>query len=150
MRIRLKQQVFCSQEVGNAISSDFSVSVTAEMLLLLFSTLRPWPKHRFLRFSFFGHGRNAAFVVFDSSAVAETPFSSFFTFRPRPKRCFCCFLLVGHGRKSIFAVFSHFIDRRRAIFSIFWLSKGLDSRFLDRIHVFVESASPCRILCSFI
>ena len=85
MRIRLKHQVFCSQEVGNAISSDFSVSVTAEMLLLLFSTLRPWPKHRFRRFSFFGHGRNAVFFVFCFSAMAETLFLLFSALRPWPK-----------------------------------------------------------------
>ena len=85
MRIRLKQQVFCSQEVGNAISSDFSVSAMAEMLLLLFSTLRPWPKHRFRRFSFFGRGRNAVFFIFKLSAMAETLFLSFFTLRARPK-----------------------------------------------------------------
>ena len=97
MRIRLKQQVFCSQEVGNAISSDFSVSVTAEMLLLLFSTLWPWPKRSFLRFSFFGRGRNAVFVVFYSSATAESRFSPFFSISSTADELFSAFFGFPRG-----------------------------------------------------
>ena len=75
----------------------FVFLAAAEMLFLLFSTLRPWPKVDFRRFFSFGRGGNTVFTVFYSSAVAESRFSVFFHFHPRMTGIFCLFFAFIHG-----------------------------------------------------
>ena len=84
---------------------------------------------QFSPFLVFRPWRKRCFCCFYSSAVAESRFSAFFVRRTPTKRSFSHFLLVVPLRKTVFRRFSHFVDRRRACFCIFWLSEGLKTHF---------------------
>ena len=104
----------------NAVFAVFRFSAMAEMLFLLFSTLRPRPKADFRCFFSFGRGGNTVFTVFyfvrrggksifavfSVSAAAEMLFSLFSTRPPWRKVDFQCFLTFIHGCRAFFASFS--------------------------------------------
>lgn len=152
-----------SKGLENRFWGIFSVSATAKMHFFSFLSFRPWRKRCFCCFLLIRRGGKPIFSIFSLSAAAETLLLLFFfTLRPQPKADFHRFLSVVPLRKAVFAVFywlypyetrffafsarrrgtkgcflrfQHFVGRRRAFFGGFCISKGLDSRFLNRIHV---------------
>ena len=96
------------------------------MLFSPFSTLRPWPKADFQRFSIFSHGGNAVFAVFYSSAAAESRFSAFSARRTPTKGCFCRFLLIVPLRKVVFRRFLLVVGVRKVVFCDFSISSADD------------------------
>ena len=117
---------------------DFCVSSTDDGRFSAFSRFHPRMTGIFQRFSCFVDRRRAFFSVFRVSSADDERFSAFFAFR-RPTT-------------SVFRRFQRFVARRRAFFSdfcvsstddgcffcVFWFSLELNSRFLNRIHVYFK------------